>query len=395
MKKFLGLIVAVVLIISSTTMNFGQMAVANAQSVDKADQYFLNFVLSDSTYEGNVLYSYNPLYNSDLEQNGREYLFSIGEVNGYALMTEFKDGDAVYYEIEELFYGRQSPFNGCQGKPVFITHNVYLEYVNEQFVNIADGQVLDSATIEQLALKGFNYFGGTQATFTHSTEMVTYVTKTTNTYSIQYDLPDLEGSSGTTCANVAGAVVITYYDRFATNLLPDYEPTRTVFGLVRYKTGTSEVYNLIIELSTLMLIGEPHEGTTFSEFQLGMQTYASQHGYTYSSTNVFTNDSFDFNKYKISVESNKPVAIFLTNFSMIDGIAEESGQDEISSGYCPVSHVVAGCGYREDIYYNASNSIITTRRYLKVACGLLGYGIGYLNINGVSTISKAISINIS
>ena len=150
MKKFLGLIVAVVLIISSTTINFGQMAVANAQSVDKADQYFLDFVLSDNTYEGNILYSYNPLYDSDLEQNGREYLFSIAEVNGYALMTEFKDGDAVYYEIEELFYGRQSPFSSCQGKPVFITHNVYLEYVNDQFVNIADGQVLDSATIEPI-----------------------------------------------------------------------------------------------------------------------------------------------------------------------------------------------------------------------------------------------------
>ena len=396
MKKFLGLIVAVVLMISSFTLSFDQSVTANAQSLDKADQYFVDFVLSDNTYEGSLQYSHNALYNTQLEQNGREYLFSIGDVDGYALMVEFKHNDDVYYEIEELFYNRPSPFAGCQGLPVFVTHNVYLDYVNEQFVDISSGVVVDSEILSELEYKGFNYFGGTTATFTPSSETINYATKSTSTYSIQYDLPDLGGAVGTSCANVAGAIVITYYDRFATNLIPNYEPTRTIGSIVRYKTGTSEVINLTTELNSLMLIGEPHAGTTFSEFQLGMQTYASQHGgYTYTSTNMFTNDSFDFNKYKSAVENNKPVVVFLTNFSMIYSIVEGDGQDVVNSRDCLVSHAAAACGYRVDTYYNSSNNVISTRRYLKVASGIEGYGIGYLNINVGSTISKAISIDIS
>ena len=155
MKKFLGLIVAIVLTVSSLTLSFGQSITANAQSLDKADQYFVDFVLSDNTYEGSLQYSHNALYNSKLEQNGREYLFSIGDIDGYALMVEFKHNDDVYYEIEELFYNRQSPFVGCQGLPVFITHNVYLDYVDEQFENLTDGVVVDSETLSDLTgIKG-------------------------------------------------------------------------------------------------------------------------------------------------------------------------------------------------------------------------------------------------
>ena len=80
---------------------------------------------------------------------------------------------------------------------------------------------------------------------------------------------------------------------------------------------------------------------------------------------------------------------------MIYSIVEGDGQDVVNSRDCLVSHAAAACGYRVDTYYNSSNNVISTRKYLKVASGIAGYGIGYLNINVGSTISKAISINIS
>lgn len=397
MKKFLGLVVALVLLVSSLPLTFGQTQKASAQSFDQADQYFTEFVLSDTTFEGELVYSHTPLYNGKLNAHGREYTFSIGNVNGYALMVEFHNETDVFYEIEELFYNKTSPFANCNGLPVYITHNVYLEYKNSAFFDITTKNQLSLDYVAELEIKGFNYFGGTTATFTNSDIIINYSTKTSEEYSIQYDLPDISGGAvGTTCANVAGAVIVTYYDRFCENLLPNFIPYITFGGALFYRDSSAEVVQLTRDLNSVMLIGEPHAGTTFSEFQLGMQTYSQNHGYTYSSTDVFANGSFNFNNYKNAVENNKPVAIFLTNFTMHNGILEEEGKDIIGRGYCAVSHVAVGCGYRIDTYYDQNNNVITTRTYLKVACGLISYGIDYLSINnGESTISKAISTQIS
>lgn len=102
----------------------------------------------------------------------------------------------------------------------------------------------------------------------------------------------------------------------------------------------------------------------------------------------------DFTKYKQAVKNNKPVAVFLQNFAMLNRIQENSTQDIISSGYCALSHVAVGCGYKQDRYYNAAGNLLDTRTYLKVASALEEYNIGYLNINGLSTINRALSVTI-
>lgn len=396
MKKFLRLIVAFVLMVSSVAVSFGQGTEAKAHSLDEADKYFLEFVLSDTTFEGSVSFSHTPLYNDQLEENGREYTFSVGNVYGYALMIEIQGANKTFYEIDELFYNKTSPFSNCEGLPVYITHNTYLEYKNQAFFDINSGLEVDDELVLQLAQKGFNYFGGTTATFIDSEIAIDYANKSTEEYSIQYDLPDVVPATNTSCANAAGACIITYYDRFCENLLPNFVPYITFGGAIFYRDNSAEVIQLTRTLGELMLIGEAHAGTTFSEFQLGMETYAENQGYTYTSTNVFSNGSFNFNNYKNSVENNKPVAIFLTNFTMLNGyINREEGQEVVSISYCPVSHVEVGCGYRIDTYYNVSGSVIATRTYLKVASGLNSYGIGYLSLNGESAISKAISTQIS
>lgn len=395
MKKFLGLVIALVLGITSVTTFFLQTTPVSAQSFDEADNYFLEFVLSDTTFQGEIDFTHTPLYDDQLNVNGREYNFTVGNVGGYALMTQFYGNGNVFYEIEELFYNKVSPFAGCNGLPIYITHNVYLEYKDQGFYNLTSGALVDGQTLLEYKTQGFNYFGGASSSFTTVHDTVNFATKTTDEYSIEYDLPDFCGTNGSSCANVAGAVVIAYYDRFYINLIPNYDPYFTFAGLIFWNEDAT-TQGVINELSQLMLIGEPHEGTTFTEFQYGMQTFVERQGYTYTSNSVFSNGSLNFNAYKNAVENDIPVALFLTNFAMINGINEHTqGVDTISSGYCPVSHVVVGCGYRVDTYYNANNSVIQTNKYLKVACGLTSYGIGYLNINGRTTISKAISIQIS
>ena len=311
-------------------------------------------------------------------------------------MVEFSGENQTFYEIEELFFNRTSPFMNCEGLPIYIAHSTYLEYKDQTFYNLVNGAEVSEEQLADYVYNGFNYFGGSTATFTNTTFTIEYARKTTTEYSIQYDLPNIDASFiNGCCGHTAGAIILIYWDRFCVNIIPNYEPMSIVGPFINYRVASEEVDALGQDLIDLMLIGEPHAGVTFSEFQLGMKTLVERQGYTYTTTNLFSNGSFNFNNYKNAVENNIPVALFLTDFNMLNGITEGDGIDTIGNGYCPVSHVTACCGYKIDTYYYANDNVIQTRKYIKVASGLIDYGIGYLNINGVTSISKAISIQVS
>ena len=389
-KKLFGLILSLG-ILSSVIIPTGQAIVTKAEELDPADQSFIEFLLSDINYETEIEYTHSPLYNEDLEVNGRQYDFTVGDIEGYALLTEIQGVSKTFYEVEELFYNKQSPFDDCEGLPVYITHGLYLDYKDNEFYNILDNNQVSEEVVEACAYKGFRYCG--MGDIVTQTQTVNYTTKSTSTYSIQYDLPNYLGQEGVAdCANVAGAVIIGYYDRFYENLIPNFQAYTRLGSVLRYKTSATEVYELVSELSSLM--GTQYAGTTFAEFQDGMAQYVSGKGYTYSTTNVFSSGYFDFNKYKNAVESNKPVALFLNTFAMLNGITENGTSDTISNGYINSTHVVVGCGYRCDTYYDGNGAQKDVRRYLKVASGTSSYNIGYLNINGLGQIDRAISVTI-
>ena len=393
-RKTLGVILALG-ILSMSALPMGKAIVTKAESLDPADQSFMDFILSDTDYKGEIEYTHSPLYNEELEVNGRQYDFTVGGVEGYALLTEIQSINKTFYEVEELFYNKQSPFEECEGLPVYITHQVYLDYKNNAFYNLADDYFVADEIIDEYAYKGFGYFGS--GTFVEQVQTVNYSSKTTETYSIPYDLPNYRGSvdGETGCSNTAGAVLIGYYDRFHENLIPNYKSYVQVGSVVRYRIGTPEIFDLVEQLYVLMGTDVNHLGTTFEEFQNGMSQYVSGKGYTYTTTNMFTNGALNLTNYKTSVENGKPVALFLTGYAFLDSITETTSTDTIKSDYSSNSHVVIGCGYKIDTYYNASGTITAVRNYLKVASGTEGYNIGYLNINGFGNIDRAISVNIN
>ena len=390
-KKIVGLLLALGML-SAPTLSVGKGIVAKADVLDAADQSFMEFLLSDTTYQGEVEYTHTPLYNEDLEISGRQYNFTIGEVNGYALLAEIQSGDKTFYEIEELFYNAQSPFVECEGLPVYITHRVYLDYKNNAFYNMADDMILSEETVDEYAYIGFGYCGAWD--FAEQYETVSYATKNVSSYSIQYDLPNYFGPVGTTCASTAGTVLVAYYDRFYENLIPNFQVYNLFAGRVRYKPISENTINVANELYDLMGGEREHLGTTFSEFQDGMTAYVNSKGLTYSTTSLFTNGSFDFEKYKTAVQNNKPVALFLNGFAFKTDLTTSNNVDTIKSDRSDTAHVVVGCGYEQYKYYNAAGQEIDNRIYLKVATALNSYQIGYLNVNGLTVINHALSVEI-
>ncbi len=127
-----------------------------------------------------------------------------------------------------------------------------------------------------------------------------------------------------------------------------------------------------------------------------MNTYVKSKGRSYSTTSVLSSGKFDFEKYKTSVENNKPVVLFLSSFAIKDYITQEGTTDTIKSDFSKTPHVVVGCGYEVHKYFNSAGQVTDTRIYLKVSTGLTDYLLNYLNINGgLSEIDRAISVDIS
>lgn len=235
------------------------------------------------------------------------------------------------------------------------------------------------------------YCGG--ITFTTRTETINYVTKDKQEKMFQYEVPGYtKQGAQSSCANIAGAIAIGYYDRFYENLIPDFVSYMQIGPVLMYKSGGLEVEALINSLHYAMGTDVGGAGTTFEGFQNGMKSYVNGQGYTYQNQDL---GSFDFEKFKTAIENDKPVALFLDDFSLkITG--EDNGSREIiKSDYCNTPHVAIAYGYRIETYYNANNQVITTRTYLKVASGLINYRLTHLCLDGKSTIDRAVAISIS
>lgn len=231
------------------------------------------------------------------------------------------------------------------------------------------------------------YCGGSD--FIDQSETINYATKETTSYAIKSEVPDYFGTpSGTSCANLAGTIIIGYYDRFCEDLVPNFKTYVQIGTGIKYRLGGSETSAVTQQLYTLMDTDVGGAGTTYQGFQNGMNSYVNNCGYSYSITDL---GALNINSYKSEVQLNRPVAIFLSNFSMEDEHVDSGTSDVIKSCRCNAAHVVIGFGYKIDTYYNSNGQVITTRTYLKVASGLFTFRIGYLCLDGKSSIDRATS----
>lgn len=243
--------------------------------------------------------------------------------------------------------------------------------------------------------KDENYLGKTRycggSNFIDKSEVLTFARKeTTSQYSMKGDVPNYSGHlDAPNCANVAGAELIGYYDRFYEDLVPNYQTYFQMGSMLVYRSVSSQISEVMIALRDYM---GTNNGTTFNGFHKGMKTYVEKHNLSY-----FTEDlgGLDFGKYKAAVEANKPVALFLSDYSFYLGAESNDNGETITTEYCDVAHVAVGCGYQIDTYYDNLGNVKFTRTYLKIASGFITRGIIYLCLDGQSTIDRATAVIIS
>lgn len=362
---------------------------ASAEELTAADAYFLDFV-SDDLGDSEITYQSSPLYDETLVANGYEYTFEANGQSGFALIHEVELGGAIFYELEEMSYNGVSPFAESEGLPVYITFRLYLDYVNGEFYNLETGEIASEEILDKAKGTRFGYQGG-GSSYVEQSYTISYDHKTVTDTGIQYGLPEYSPATGTSCANAAGAILIGYYDRFYANLIPNFQPYLMIGTTLVYRAGSSETEDLMAQLKNLM--GTDDTGTTYTGFNAGLTSYVQSKGYTYTTTSLFTNNTFDFNRYKTTVNGGTPVAFFFDGYA-VGATSEGSSVDTVNNAVSANTHVAIGYGYKEDVYYNANNNVIATQRFLRVSSGLALYGLCYFNLN-YGTINKAIAVTIA
>lgn len=236
------------------------------------------------------------------------------------------------------------------------------------------------------------YCGSGEAT--EITQTINYDHKETTIIEIPSGVPYYNASvEENRCANIAGAVVLGYYDRFCEELIPNYKAYTKLGSRIIYKNKGIEVENVIDSLYDLMRTDKGQAGTTFDGFNSGMEAYIENHGYSYATRDVWNSD---LSLYKDAVNSEKPVVIFASGFSFVSDLSEADSRDVITIDKYQDNHAMVGYGYRIDEYYNSDNKLIETRTYLSVMNGgAIDRSIKYLCLDGLTEINYAIEVTIS
>ena len=192
------------------------------------------------------------------------------------------------------------------------------------------------------------------------------------------------------CGAVAGSEIVAFYDKYYSDLIPDWVSYYASSGKYRTQDGTY-IPAVMKELYTLMQTNVNGSGTSEAEFKSGLKTYFSNRNYSLSYQNVKSGSSLDFNACMAAVDANKVIVLFTTPGEVYI-IAESANKDNLNAYTITGNHIMIAFGYLEIKYYNELG-LFRTDRYVKVATGHDYTSIAYYKINS-SNLEAAYVVNV-
>ena len=224
--------------------------------------------------------------------------------------------------------------------------------------------------------------------------------------SIEYGHPGAPSFGATnlsnSCAPVAGANIIVFYDRWLTNLVPNYTP-----GMMNTLSDGSQVYGYFPDvghsateglMSTLyQLMGTTAaNGTTANQFRNGMQSYVSGKGHSISYESCYqTPTSVNLAKIQQAVANNKVALIMCSTYNFVDSVMviEEQSKISVSKVNSNRGHMMMVNGYVVYKYFNNGVNF-RTDTFLYVSSGYQTAERGYILLDEHLTIEEAYIVSI-
>ena len=387
-KRFLAVGIAFALSVAAAPVAITANAEVSLEECDKVFAATMNSLIDESDVEnGKISSKRKPLYDISVEPLGCVYEFSLKNSEGYAIVVN-TDGN---YVVQEVMPDAVSPYAESEGQCVYVGNMTYLEYLDGVYRVADSGTVLPDEVVEYLAEDALYGDGG--LTTGGTTVNRPFKSRTFKDYWMSFMPPDYCTSPYvSSCACIAGANVVGYFDRYCPNLIPDFEPGYDYMGYYMYYGEKSQITSVVTQLYSDMGT-TASEGTTTAQFLSGMKKYANRAGYNFSYSSCMSGSSFNYTAAKNGMQNNnRPIVLFLSGYNIAD-IGNYSDHDSIAYVLSAANHVMVGFAYYE-ITYTYDSGAQETVNYIYVAGGITQCPTGYFNINYNTKINDAYAVSI-
>lgn len=386
-KRFLAAGIALAISMTAVPVTIVANAEVKVEECDKIFAQTINSLINVNDIEnGKVSATRKPLFDISIEPLGCVYEFTLKDSDGYAIVIN-TDGK---YIAQEFIPEGTSPYAECEGKCVYVNNMTYLEYSDGVYTIAESGTVVPEEIVEYLAEDAFYGDGGSITG--SATVRIDYVNRSRDYYRLALSTPSISTSPYlSSCACIAGANVVSYFDRYCPELIPDYEPGYEYLGYYFYYGDTYTSTSVVTQLYSDMGTTESN-GTTTAQFLSGMTKYANRAGYNFSYTSVMSGSKLNFSAAKSAMKSNKPIALFLTGYNVAE-LALNDTYDLIGYSLSTANHVMIGFGY-EDLVYTYDSGEQEEIQFFYVASGVSSRSIGYFNVNYNTKINDAYALSI-
>lgn len=249
----------------------------------------------------------------------------------------------------------------------------------------------ESSNVNDVTAEPLKYYTGTTGV-TLVTETVNYTRYTVtegnaNPFCPQYYNLD-SGTYPNACAPIGGSIVVGFYDRYRTNLIPSVNPGFLINGIYRYfpmASNATAIQSVIGSLYTSMGTNSLAPGTTRTQYQTGLSTYVSNAGYSISFTSVMSGGALDIDSIISQLESGKVVTLYIANPNLCSVSFGSSSATYTIDSYTG-NHIEIAYRYKLIRYYDSINSNFRTDILLGVSTGMSEemsgwYYVGYSATN--------------
>lgn len=171
-----------------------------------------------------------------------------------------------------------------------------------------------------------------------------------------------------TCAPTAGANVVGYYDRWCTELIPNFEPGRAygpvyIFSSIR---NNSQIQTMFDSLYSLMETNVGSAGTSQRQFQNGLTSYANEKGYKTIFQSVASGGKVNLSALETQLKAGKIGVMFCSAYNFVSNIMNNGTNVAITRRSSNTHHMLVAYGYSVYRYYR-NNQCFRTDTFLDVA----------------------------
>jgi hypothetical protein len=378
------LVVIGLLIINQPILNVFAAEEIQELIFESPDQIFESTINDFEEYQDSYIeYEKKELYDINLNECGYFYTFSIDDSEGYALCL----GTSISgYNVDEIYFDAISPFESDKELPVYVGSLTLYSYLNGVYRDARTNEVIISTVDYQGTTAYDGYF-----------DEIYYERKSTAQVSLYYGIPFYTATSYlNSCACVAGSTILGYYDRMYSYIIPNFNSYSTTSGA--YVFGCADTLAVADQLYYDMKTNI-YNGTSFSNFIIGMQTYLSRVNRSMTYTSVLTSGNLDYDKLTSALAQQRPVAIFMSGYNVVDDYSGTEYDCLYVTKYSG-GHVMVAYGYKNisyyrtetktvwsPVWYNPFRTITVTYEvnfrsdnYLKVSSGVIGSQNAYVRL---------------